>query len=156
MPINSRAAIDRFLASKRVAFIGLSSNPSDFSRRLFEEFVDRGYDVIPVNPKLNEVNGQPCYSNVENIAPAVDAALVITSADASEQVVRQCAAAGVKRVWLYRAAGRGSVSDGALKACGEFKIDVVAGECPFMFLSGSHFPHNVHGWVKKLTFTYPM
>ena len=156
MPVNSRTAVDRFLASKRIAFIGLSRNPADFSRQLFREFVDHGYDVIPVNPQLTEVNGQPCYSHVENIDPAVDAALVITSAAASEQVVRECAAAGVKRIWLYRAAGHGSVSDGALKACQEFGIDVVAGECPFMFLSGSKFPHNVHGWVKKLTFTYPV
>lgn len=154
MPNNSRATIDSFLASKRIAFIGLSRNPSDFSRHLYQEFVDRGYDVVPVNPKLTEVDGRPCYSHVENISPAVDAALIMTAASASEEVVKECARAGIQRVWLHRAAGAGAVSDEALEACEGAGIEAVAGECPFMFLSES-FPHNVHAWVKKLTCCYP-
>jgi predicted CoA-binding protein len=50
MPAASRSSIDAFLASKRIAFIGLSHNPKDFSRHLFREFVEHGYDVVPVNP----------------------------------------------------------------------------------------------------------
>lgn len=153
--LTSRATIDRFLGSKRIAFIGLSRNPADFSRHLYRAFVDRGYEVIPVNPKLTEVDGRPCYSHVGNIVPPLDAALILTPANGSEQVVRECVAAGVRQVWFHRGAGQGAVSDAALELCEDAGIEAVAGECPFMFLSGSSFPHNIHGWIKKLTFTYP-
>ncbi len=156
MPTNARAAIDRFLSSKRIAFVGLSRDPSDFSRSLYREFVERGYDVVPVNPKLTELDCRPCYSHVANIMPPVEAAFIITPATASEEVVRECSRAGIKRVWLHRAAGHGAVSDKALEACEDSGIEVIAGECPLMFLSGSEFPHNVHAFVKKVTFTYPL
>jgi hypothetical protein len=61
----------------------------------------------------------------------------------------------VKRVWLHRGGGPGAVSPAAVAACQETGMKVVAGECPFMFLCGSSFPHNIHGWIKKLTGSYP-
>jgi predicted CoA-binding protein len=79
----------------------------------------------------------------------------MTSAPVAESVVRECAAAGVKRVWLYRAVGRGAVSEPAVQACKDAGIDVVIGECPFMFLPEPEFPHNLHVLIKRITFTYP-
>src|SRR4051794_15620024 len=130
MSVTRRAVIDRFLSCHRIALIGLSRDRANFSRRLFREFLDRGYDTIPVSPNLIEVEGRPCYSSVRDIVPGVDAALVMTSAAISEQIVRDCAAAGVQRVWLYRASGTGAVSDAALRACDEAGIEVVTGERP--------------------------
>lgn len=155
MSATSRAAIDHFLASNRIAFIGISHNAQDFSRQLFRQFIEKGYDVVPVNPRLAEAEGKRCYASVVDITPPVDGAIVMTSAAMSEQIVRECAEAGINRVWLYRAIGQGSVSDAAIQACTELGVEVVAGECPFMYLSESEFPHNVHAWVKKLTFTFP-
>ena len=155
MPVNSRRAINRFLARKRIAFIGLSGKPGDFSRHVFEAFVEHGYDVIPVNPKLTEVEWRPCTSRVGDNSPAPEEALVMTSPETSERVVRECAEAGVTQVWLHRGAGKGAVGPGAVEVCRREGIEVVAGECPFMFLCGKKFPHNVHAWIKKVTFAYP-
>jgi predicted CoA-binding protein len=154
MPTTSRALIDRFLATRRLAFIGVSRNHNDFSRSLFREFLHRGYEVIPVSPALTEAEGRPGYANVRDIRPPVEAALIMTSSAVSEEVVRECAGAGVKQIWLYRAGGEGAVSEGALRACEESGIDVVAGECPYMFWP-ANFPHNIHGWIRKLTHSYP-
>lgn len=151
----SREIIDRFLASKRIAFIGVSQNERDFSRHLFREFAGRGYEVTPVHPRLAEAEGYPCFSQVGNIQPPVEAAIVMTSAERSAQIVRECAAAGIPRVWLYRAAGKGAVSEEALEACREAGIEVVAGECPLMFLPGTGFPHKLHGLVRRIFGTYP-
>jgi len=155
MPVNSRRAIDRFLARKRIAFIGISRKPSDFSRHVFRAFVERGYDVIPVHPNMTEVEGRRCYSRVANISPKPEAAVLMTSHGVSERVVRECADAGVEQVWLHRGAGKGAVSPGAVEAGRKAGMDVVAGECPFMFLCGDEFPHKIHGWIKKATFAYP-
>lgn len=154
LAITPRAIIDNFLATRRLAFIGVSRKPNDFSRHLLREFLNRGYDVIPVSPALPQAEGRPCYATIRDIAPPVEAALIMTSPAVSEQVVRECAEAGVRRVWLYRASGAGAVSEGALRACEESGIEVVAGECPYMFWP-ANFPHNIHGWIRKLTLSYP-
>jgi uncharacterized protein len=150
-----RQAIDRFLSLKRIAFVGISQNARDFSRHLFREFVEHGYDVVPVNPRLTEAEGQVCFSTVANIQPPVEGAIIMTSAARSEDIVRECAKAGIRRIWLYRAVGKGAVSDGAVSVCREGDIEVVAGECPFMFLPDSGFPHNLHACVRKPLRTYP-
>src|SRR5512141_2413559 len=87
--------IETFFAERRFAAIGVSRNPKDFTRMLVREFLSRGYDVVPVNPAANEIEGRPCFATVTEILPPVSAALLLTSADASRAVVRECAAAGV-------------------------------------------------------------
>jgi hypothetical protein len=70
----------------------------------------------------------------------------MTSAAVTESVVRDCADAGVARVWLFRGGAKGSVSEEAVQFCNERGIAVVPGECPLMFLPGTGFIHRVHKW----------
>ena len=70
-------------------------------------------------------------------------------------MVRECHEAGIRRIWMYRAVGAGAVSIQAVEFCERNGMSVVAGECPFMFLPGSGFPHNFHGFCKKMLGSYP-
>jgi predicted CoA-binding protein len=155
MITTSRAAIDDFLSHKRIAFVGVSRNPADFSRQLWRELRRRGYDPIPVNPDAREIDGVPCVADVKAIHPAPDGALLLVTPPVTDRVVRECAAAGIRRVWMYRAAGAGAVSETAARFCVENDISLVAGECPFMFLEGAGAVHSIHGWWRKITGTYP-
>jgi len=146
-----RQEIDGFFTEKRIAVIGVSTDPKHFSRALFRDLKRRGYELIPVNPKADHIEGQTCYPSVAAIMPAPGAALIMTARTSTDSVVRDCVAAGVKHVWMYRAGGMGpgSVSLAAEAFCNEHGVGVVAGECPYMFLPMSGFPHNVHGWCRK-------
>jgi hypothetical protein len=66
----------------------------------------------------------------------------------SDSVLRDCAAAGISRVWLHRGAGPGAESPQALAFCKEHGIEAVRGLCPFMALPGAGFGHRVHGWFR--------
>ena len=147
--------IDDFLAQKRIAMVGISRQAGNFSVDLYHELCRRGYDVVPVNPKMTEVMGKKCYGRVQDIEPPVEGALLMTSAAVAEGIVRDCAEAGIRRVWMYRAGGAGAVSEKGIEMCREKGIRVVPGECPFMFLPGSGGAHKVHGWFRKLTGRYP-
>jgi predicted CoA-binding protein len=151
----TRKQIDEFLNERRFAAVGLSRDPKDFTRTLVREFVGRGYEVVPVNPAATEIEGRPCFANVRDITPPVSAALLLTPASTTLQVVCDCVAAGISHVWMYRAGGSGAVSPEAVAFCREHGVKVVAGECPFMFLPGSGFVHRVHGFVRKISGTYP-
>jgi predicted CoA-binding protein len=85
----------------------------------------------------------------------VRAVLVLTPATKTDEVVRDCAAAGVTHVWMHRGGGQGAVSPSAVEFCREHGMKVVAGECPFMFLPGTGFPHRVHGFIRKILGSYP-
>lgn len=144
-----RQEIDGFLQEKRIAMVGVSTDPHHFSRGLFRDLRARGYEIIPVNPKSEQIEGLACYASVRAIVPPPAAVLIMTPAKQTDAVARDCFAAGVKRVWMYRAGGQGAVSGTALRFCHDNGIQVVAGECPYMFLPDCGFPHNVHGWMRK-------
>jgi predicted CoA-binding protein len=155
IPTPSLENIEGFLAQKRIAMIGVSRNPKDFSAVLFEELRKRGYDMVPVNPNAGEVLGQACFARVQEIQPPVDAALLMTTAEVTDTVVSDCAAAGIRRIWMYRAGGKGAVSKKAVEFCQEHGIQVVPGQCPFMFLPGTGGVHKFHGFVRKITGRFP-
>ena len=136
----SRRAIDGFLAEKRIAFIGASRNPAGFSRKLFAELAARGYELVPVNPSAAEIDGRRCYPRVADIASPPRAALVMTPPGQAAAIVDECTAAGITKVWLYRAASI-RAHDG---------VDIIAGECPYMFLPGVSWPHRLHGAIDRL------
>lgn len=144
-----------FLARKRLAVVGVSQQPNDFSRIVLREFRKRGYQVAAVNPHATEVDGEPCHARVQDVIPPVDWVLLMTSPAVTDTVVRDCSAAGVSRVWMFRAGGKGSVSGDAVRFCEERGIAVVAGECPMMFLPGAAWFHGLHGWIRKISRTYP-
>jgi uncharacterized protein len=139
-----------FLSQKRLAVVGVSREPQDFSRGLFRELLRRGYDLVPVNPAGGVIEGLRCAKRLQDIQPPVEGALVMTRPEAAEQVVRDCVAAGVRRVWLHRGIGPGAVSTAAVRLCRENSIAVVEGECPYMFLPASGFVHRAHGFFRRL------
>ena len=155
MATASRQAIDDFLASKRIAIAGVARNPADFSRSLFRDLQSRGYDVVPVNPNAEEIEGLRCFKRVSDIQPPVEAALLFTTGPATDEVVKDCAVAGVKRIWMYRARGRGAVTQNAVNFCLEHGITVVPGECVYMFLPQAGWVHSFHGFLKKTVGAYP-
>jgi hypothetical protein len=81
--------------------------------------------------------------------------LLMTAPAVTDVVVRDCAEAGIKRVWMYRAAGRGAVTAEAVRFCESSGMSVIPGECPFMFLPGGAWIHRVHGLVRKIAGSYP-
>ena len=147
--------IQGFLGHKRVAIVGVSRNPRDFTRTLFQEFRRREYDAVPVNPVVNEVDGQRCYAHVADIKPPVEGALLMTNPAVTEQIVRECHDAGIRNIWIYGGAGAGAVSPAAVKFCEAERLSIVAGECPFMFFPETMWFHRLHGFCRKVLGMYP-
>ncbi len=153
--MSSLALVQDFLGQKRLAVVGVSRKADDFSRKLFCELRNRGYDVVPVNPEVDEIDGQRCFAHLQDVQPPVDAALLMTSPAVSDKVVEECASAGVTRVWMYRAGGAGAVSTKAVRFCESHGMSVIPGECPLMFLPQGSWFHRFHGVLRKITGRYP-
>ncbi|ACG72287.1 CoA-binding domain protein [Anaeromyxobacter sp. K] len=145
-------SVDRareFLATRRIAVAGVSRDEKDFSRYLFGELVARGYDAVPVNPALAEVDGRRAFASLADIEPPVEAALILTPRSATEGVVADALRAGIRRIWLHRGAGAGSATAGALALCRASGVEPVHDLCPFMVLTGTAFPHRFHGFFRR-------
>jgi predicted CoA-binding protein len=147
--------VKAFLGLRRVAVVGVSRNPKDFTRSLFRELRQRGYDVVPINPNVKEVDGIQCFAKIRDVQPAVEGALLMTQPGVTEDVVTQCAEVGVRSIWMYRAGGQGAVSPRAVAFCESRGMSVVEGECPMMFLPEAGWVHRAHAFCHKLLGRYP-
>ncbi len=148
------ATIDAFLALPRVALVGASHDPNGFSRVVMNGMLAKGYDVVPVNRKSGTIADRPSYPDVASIPGGVDFALVMVPAVAANDVLDDCARAGVRRVWLHRGAGPGATSPEVTAHARALGLDVVDGECPLMFIDPTG-PHAVHGALRRLGGSYP-
>lgn len=139
----SRRAIREFLGCRRIAVVGVSRNSKEFANTLYRRFKETGYEVIPVNPKAEQVEGDACYPSLGAVPGAVDGVLVLLPPGQNLTVVQECLAVGVKRVWFLKASKM--AADVARRA----GMSVVDGACPHMFLGGG-FPHNFHRLLTRL------
>lgn len=154
--MTERSLIQEFLQGKRIALVGVSSHPEDFSRFMMRELLRCGYDVIPVHPGIEEIEGRKAFARVQDIPEPVDGALVMTNPEVSKQIAQDCVEAGIRRIWLHKGlGGAGAVSKEAVSFCQEQQLDVVAGQCPLMFLEKPAWFHRAHAALKKIAHTYP-
>lgn len=135
-----------FLAQQRIAVAGVSLTRDDAANLIYRTLRKRGYTVYAMNPHLDEFDGDPCYPDVASLPGVPDGLVIVTRPDAAEDLVRQCIASGVPRVWMHCALGTqprflkdlatsiSSVSPEAVRLCRENGIAVIPGSCPLQFL----------------------
>ena len=139
-----KEAASAFLALKRIAVTGVSRSPRDHgSNSVYRRLRDRGYEVFPVNPNAEEVEGAHSYPDLRSIPGGVEAVVIATAPDKADGTMRECAELGIKHVWMHRGYGQGSVSATATAYGREHGITVIDGGCPLMFGPTADFGHKV-------------
>lgn len=127
-------AASEFLSCRRVAVTGVSRHARDHgSNVVYKRLRDRGYEVYPVNPNAEEVEGDRSYRDLSSIPGGVEAVVIATKPQIAEETMRECAELGIKHVWMHRGPGSGSVSQSAATSGREQGISVIDGGCPCMF-----------------------
>lgn len=140
----ARADIDDFMAQRRLAVVGVSRNPKKFSNTVFKRLVQDGKTVYAVNSEADTVEGTRCYHSLRELPEPVDGVVVLVKAERAADVVQDAIDAGVKRVWLQRGAGPGSVSPDAVRLCKEHGVECVDGACVLMWEEPVRGGHRLH------------
>jgi predicted CoA-binding protein len=151
-----KSAAAEFLTHKRVAVTGVSRHPgSHGSNVVYERLKERGYDVVPVNPNAEEIDGDRCYPDLHAIPGGVEAVVIGTRPERALRTVEECADLGIKDVWMHRSFGGGSVSDEATRYGREHGMTVIDGGCPLMFEPVSDPGHKVIRAVCRMNHHLP-
>ena len=119
------SAVERLLESKRIAVVGISTDPSRPSYYVSEYLQKQGYMIVPVNPAHAEVLGEKSVPSLAQLKQPVDMVLVFRRNEYCADVTREAIAAKAGGVWLQS----GIVSDEARRLAAEAGIPFVQDRC---------------------------
>jgi uncharacterized protein len=148
-------SIAEFLRQKHVAVVGVSRDTRQPANLIYRTLRKAGYSVYAVNPNTESVEGDVCYPALDTLPHAVDGAVLATRPDVTDRLVEECATLGIRRVWMHRSFGSGSVSDHAVRIGRERGVTVIAGGCPMMFCEPVDPGHRCMRWLLRLTGKLP-
>lgn len=151
--LSLEAKVTDFLNQKRIAVAGVSRTESSPANLIYDKLKRAGYQVFAVNPNTASFQSDPCYPDLKSIPGRIDGVVVVTRPELTVKIARQCADAGVSRVWMHQSFAKGatSVSDEAIQFCKDHSISVIDGGCPMMFCKPVDLGHKCMKWVLSLT-----
>lgn len=89
-------AIAKLLSPRSVAVIGASADPRKTAGRPVAYLRKHGFAgrILPVNPKVEQIDGLPCYPDIASLPEVPDVAVVLLGAERAHQAVKELAARG--------------------------------------------------------------
>ena len=130
MSRNDPAVIDRLVTQPaRWAVVGLTRNAARPAHSVAARIRDDlGMTIIPVNPRGEEVHGEPGYRTLAEVPPPIDVVDCFVNSRRVGPVVDQAVAAGAAAVWLQL----GVVDHDAAARARAAGLDVVLDTCPLI------------------------
>jgi len=86
--------------SKRIAVVGASSKPERASHAVAKYLLERGYEILPVNPGESEILGQKSYKSLSEIEGKIDIVDVFRRSEATDPIIDEALAIGAPVIWL--------------------------------------------------------
>jgi len=104
VPLLGDGAIRELLAARpRIALVGASDNPGRPAFGVMASLLEIGYDVVPVNPALERVQGRRCFGTVVDAVRAtgpIELVDVFRRPEACEAHALDAVAAAARCLWL--------------------------------------------------------
>jgi predicted CoA-binding protein len=107
---------DLLAASRTIAIVGWSPNPSRPSHSVAEYLRTAGFRVFPVNPEVGTASGNPAFSSLREIPEPIDIVTVFRRPEYVPEVVEDVLAVRAKTLWLQDGVVHAEAADRAMAA----------------------------------------
>jgi len=109
-----------------------------------------GKTVFPVDPSVNDVDGDKTYADLAGLPGKVDAVVIEVPREETRDWVARAAEAGITDVWIHM----GRETPEALALAKEKGVNARRGTCAVMYLTPGFTYHSIHKWIMRLTGKY--
>lgn len=113
------------IEARNIAVVGASNKLGRPSLTVASYLKGQGYRIIPVNPTIQDVNGEKCFPDLSSIPDNVDVVDIFRKPEDVLSVVEEAIRIGAKTVWMQE----GIVNEEAAKKAKEAGLQVVMDKC---------------------------
>ena len=143
--------IQDFLEPRKFAIAGVSRNPNKFGGAIFKELRKKGFELYPVNPNADEIQGVQCYRTIDDLPEDVEHLLIVTPKSETERIAKAAVKKGIKMIWIQQK----SDTPEAIQVIQEAGIPVIYKKCIMMFADPVKSFHAFHRFFAKAFGGYP-
>ena len=119
--------IKKFYSLRNIAVVGMSKNPEKAAHYVPKYLLEKGYNIIPVNPTATEILGTKSYPTLLDVPVQIDIVDVFRPSDEVGPVVEEAIRIKPKVIWLQEGIHNPEAESLAQKA----RIEVVFNRCMF-------------------------
>lgn len=110
---------------KNWAVVGATQDTSKFGYKVFKKLKDKGFQVYPVNPRFDEVEGIQCYHSIMDITEPIDVISMIVNPKVGMEVVEHARDKGIRNMWCQP----GAESPELIEKAKSYGINIIYNEC---------------------------
>ena len=132
--------IENFVNSKKIAVVGMSRSGKKFGNMAAKELQTKGYQIFPVHPEANEIDGMTCTPDLKSLSGKVDAVWISIPPKNVAPVLKEAAQIGLKNIWLQQ----GAWSKEVQQTIDELNLSVVSKKCIMMYAPPVKSVHKFH------------
>lgn len=85
---------------KRIAIVGATVNPNKYGNIILRDLRRKGFDVVPVTPNYDSVEGVPAKKSVEELPADVELIVFVVPPEVGLKEVQKAYKSGFRRFWF--------------------------------------------------------
>ncbi|RQD75575.1 MAG: CoA-binding protein [Candidatus Syntrophonatronum acetioxidans] len=118
--------IKLFLSKKTWALVGASQNKKKYGNIIFRYLKkNTGFTLYPVNPKIKEIEGYPCYPSLTALPVKPEVVNLVVPPSVCREVVKEGIQLGIKHFWMQP----GAEDKDAIEMIKKEGLSVIHGAC---------------------------
>jgi predicted CoA-binding protein len=126
--VADKSSRENFINQDIIAVVGVSRNKNKYGSIVYRDLKEKGFQLYPINPNMDEFDGETCYPDLQSLPVKVGGVVIIVPPEKTVNIVHQAKEAGISNIWMQP----GAESTDAIEYCWEFDINCMSGECIMM------------------------
>ena len=83
-----------------IALIGASNDKQKYGNKIYRDLRNKGYNVTPINPKEETIEGDKAYNTIEEMPKLPDIANFVVPPPIAIKIAQNISKLGVKHLWF--------------------------------------------------------
>ena len=84
----------------KIALVGASNDKSKFGNRIYRDLRSKGYNVVPINPKDENIEGDKAYTSIQMMEELPDILNLVVPPPIAMKVAQNAVELGVEYLWF--------------------------------------------------------
>jgi len=84
----------------KIALVGASNDKSKFGNRIYLDLRNKGYNVVPVNPKDEKIEGDKAYTSIQMMEELPDIVNFVVPPPIAMKVAQNAVELGIEYLWF--------------------------------------------------------